>query len=48
MAEIEDKVVSSILQKFNALPKKCKPRIFEDGSREWVPLAGIAVVDGEI
>ena len=46
MGSIEDRVVRSIHERFNALPSKNKPRVFPDGSREWVPLSGIALVRG--
>jgi len=40
----EDRVVKSIHEKFNSLPAKSKPRVNQAGTREWVPLSGIAVI----
>ena len=44
MVTLEDRVVLAILEKFNALPTKSKPRRLTSGSQEWVPLSGIAVI----
>jgi len=41
-----DVVVSSIFEKFDALPMKSKPRTLGNGGTEWVPLSGIAIVGG--
>jgi len=42
-----DDIATLVLDRFDALPKKCKPRSPEPGSglsvREWVPLAGIVL-----
>lgn len=46
MGELEDRVVESIFAKFDALPIKSKPRVSSEGSQEWVPLSGIAIVKG--
>lgn len=43
-----DVVVSSIFEKFDALPTKSKPRTLENGGTEWVPLSGIAIVGGVV
>ncbi len=48
MSTLEDVVVSSIFEKFNALPTKTKPRLLENGGTEWVPLSGIAIVGGMV
>ncbi|KAJ5894166.1 hypothetical protein N7495_005857 [Penicillium taxi] len=32
---------------FDALPARNKPNVFDDGSREWIPLTGIVAVKGE-
>ena len=47
MDSLENRVVRSILEKFEALPAKSKPRISPDGHHEWVPLSGIAMVRGQ-
>ena len=44
MGILEDGVVNAIHEKFDNLPTKSKPRTVEKGSKEWSPLAGIAVV----
>ena len=38
---VVDRVVSSVLERFDALPAKSKPR-----SQEWVPLSGLCTVRG--
>ena len=38
-----DAIADCVLQTFNALPAKFKPRKLADGRREWVPLAGIVL-----
>lgn len=43
---MEDQVVHQIQEAFRLLPKKSKPRVGTDGTCEWVPLSGIAVVTG--
>lgn len=48
MSTLEYVVVSSIFEKFNALPTKSKPRILGNGGTEWVPLSGIAIVGGVV
>ncbi|KAL2043235.1 hypothetical protein N7G274_004295 [Stereocaulon virgatum] len=44
MESLEDRVARSVFEIFDTLPAKCKPRTYETGVREWVPLSGIAVV----
>ncbi|KAF1934789.1 hypothetical protein EJ02DRAFT_362920 [Clathrospora elynae] len=41
-----DAVADCVLQTFEQLPDKRKPRPRIDGSREWVPLAGIVLSRG--
>ncbi|RMZ66531.1 hypothetical protein GMOD_00001873 [Pyrenophora seminiperda CCB06] len=36
-------IAACVLEAFNRLPEKRKPRPRNDGSREWVPLAGIVL-----
>jgi len=38
-----DAIADCVLNTFNALPQKFKPRILADGRREWSPLAGIVL-----
>lgn len=35
------RVAQLALRTFDLLPKKCKPRIWEDGRREWTPLSAV-------
>jgi tRNA-specific adenosine deaminase 1 len=47
MSALEDQVADLVLNTFDALPAKRKPRpTREDGTREWVPLAGIVLSRG--
>jgi len=46
MGFFEDQVADLVLNTFDALPAKRKPRLREDGTREWVPLAGIVLSRG--
>jgi hypothetical protein len=41
-----DAVADCVLQAFEELPEKRKPRPRSDGLREWVPLAGIVLSRG--
>jgi len=45
--ELGDSIARCVLNKFDALPVKRKPRGFSSGlpggQREWVPLAGIVL-----
>lgn len=43
-----DAIADKVLNTFNALPAKFKPRQLGDVRREWVPLAGIVLSRGEI
>ncbi|KIW06415.1 uncharacterized protein PV09_02866 [Verruconis gallopava] len=38
-----DDIAACVLSKYDELPQKCKPRVRGEGSREWVPLAGIVL-----
>ncbi|CAK3957622.1 related to tRNA-specific adenosine deaminase 1 [Lecanosticta acicola] len=38
-----DSIADCVLETFDALPQKYKPRLLADGRREWVPLAGIVL-----
>jgi tRNA-specific adenosine deaminase 1 len=46
MAPDADAIADCVLKTFQALPDKRKPRPRNDGSREWVPLAGIVLSQG--
>lgn len=41
-----DAVADCVLAAFDQLPEKRKPRPRHDGSKEWVPLAGIVLSKG--
>lgn len=41
-----DAIADAVLEAFDKLPPKCKPRPRSPGSREWIPLAGIVVAKG--
>ncbi|PVH97549.1 hypothetical protein DM02DRAFT_616427 [Periconia macrospinosa] len=44
-----DSIADCVLESFDKLPQKRKPRIRDDGAREWVPLAGIVLAkDGRL
>jgi hypothetical protein len=36
-----DEIADAVLQEFERWPKKRKPLIRNDGTKEWVPLSGI-------
>ncbi|KAF1958332.1 hypothetical protein CC80DRAFT_409330 [Byssothecium circinans] len=38
-----DAIADCVLDTFDKLPEKRKPRVRAEGSREWVPLAGIVL-----
>lgn len=40
-----DAVGASVLQTFENLPQKAKPRVYENGIREWTVLAGLTLSD---
>jgi tRNA-specific adenosine deaminase 1 len=46
MASLEERISILALQTFDTLPTKSKPRIYPDGSREWVPMSAIVLVRG--
>lgn len=46
MGTLEERVAASALRTFDDLPKKSKPRIHPDGSREWVPMSAVVLVRG--
>ncbi|KAF3006591.1 hypothetical protein E8E13_007046 [Curvularia kusanoi] len=49
MTPSADAIADCVLQTFERLPDKRKPRSRSDGSREWVPLSGIVLSrDGEL
>ena len=39
----EQRVATLVLDTFAALPTRCKPRHYPDGSREWTPISGIVL-----
>jgi len=41
-----DAIADCVLAAFEKLPEKRKPRPRSDGSREWVPLAGVVLSKG--
>jgi hypothetical protein len=43
-----DAIADCVLATFDQLPDKRKPRPRNDGSREWVPLAGIVLSKGNL
>jgi hypothetical protein len=46
MASLEERIAALALRTFDNLPPKSKPRIHPDGSREWVPMSAIVLVQG--
>ena len=38
-----DILSNRVLEAFDALPAKCKPRVINNTVEEWVPLSGIVV-----
>lgn len=42
-----DEVASIVLELFDRLPAKRKPPVRDNGTREWVPLAGIVAKQGD-
>jgi tRNA-specific adenosine deaminase 1 len=46
MAHDGDVVAQLVLDAYDRLPQKCKPFDRGPGSREWVPLSGIVLEDG--
>lgn len=47
MSPDADAIADCVLSTFEHLPDKRKPRLRSDGSREWVPLSGIVLVQGD-
>jgi hypothetical protein len=43
MSQEYDAISDKVLEAFNALPAKSKPRTINDKVKEWVPLSGIVV-----
>ncbi|XP_014554279.1 hypothetical protein COCVIDRAFT_105400 [Bipolaris victoriae FI3] len=46
MAPDPDAIARCVLDTFDSLPDKRKPRPRSHGAREWVPLAGIVLSKG--
>ncbi|KAJ5818144.1 hypothetical protein N7474_003735 [Penicillium riverlandense] len=46
-SSLPSRIASLVHAQFDALPKRSKPTIFPDGSREWIPMTGIVAVKGE-
>lgn len=46
MASLAERVATLVLNKFESLPKKCKPRTYPDGRREWTPLSSVVLAHG--
>lgn len=46
MAPDSDSIADCVLEAFDKLPEKRKPRPRSPGAREWVPLAGIVLSKG--
>jgi tRNA-specific adenosine deaminase 1 len=44
MVDQAELIAQCVLDRFNALPVKCKPRVHADGRKEWTPLSGVVVV----
>lgn len=44
MLTLEDRIVTAVIEKFDALPTKSKPRTLTNGIQEWVPLSGIVTI----
>lgn len=43
MSSLSERVATLTLATFASLPRKSKPRIHPDGSREWIPCSGIVL-----
>ena len=46
MSSFEDTIANDVLNVYESLPIKYKPRQRENGVKEWVPLAGIVLNQG--
>ncbi|EAW08163.1 tRNA-specific adenosine deaminase [Aspergillus clavatus NRRL 1] len=44
---LPSRIASLVHAHFDGLPPRSKPTVYPDGSREWIPMAGIVVVKGE-
>ena len=47
MTTLAQRIAHLALSTFDALPPRCKPRILEDGRREWTPMAAVVLATGE-
>lgn len=47
MTSEADAIARVVLEKFDRLPSRRKPRVRDNGAREWVPLSGIAAKHGD-
>ena len=45
-APLASRIATLIHAHFDGLPARNKPKIFPDGSREWIPMTGIVAVKG--
>ena len=43
---LASRIASLVHKYFDGLPARSKPKIFPDGSREWIPMTGIVAVKG--
>lgn len=43
---LASRIASLVHAHFDGLPARSKPKIFPDGSREWIPMTGIVAVKG--
>ena len=46
MTALAERIATLAIRTFDNLPKKSKPRIDPDGSREWVPMSAVFLVRG--
>ncbi|OOQ83793.1 putative tRNA-specific adenosine deaminase [Penicillium brasilianum] len=44
---LASRIAALVHTHFDGLPARSKPKIFPDGSREWIPMTGIVAVKGE-
>ncbi|KAJ5157292.1 uncharacterized protein N7482_008392 [Penicillium canariense] len=47
MVPLASRIAALVHAHFDALPARNKPKIFADGSREWIPMTGIVAVKGK-
>ncbi|EXJ81219.1 hypothetical protein A1O3_07509 [Capronia epimyces CBS 606.96] len=45
MTSLAERVAGLALSTFESLPRKCKPRTFADGGREWTPMAALILAE---